>query len=228
MSTRFYLRNVTATINTESPPTPDQSTALPSGSFYAGNEGTTAETRSLSLTKGASQTSITVAGNASTSSASGYVARFSSPHLPAQTIDANTWTLAACYNESNANANAFVVPVVYVWRTANSSYVGAVLDSTAMLGNEWGATQTGQVITFAGSSVALLANDILVLEVWYRKTSQGMSTSYDHILYFDGTTDVTDGQTSDAASYLETPQDLNFSFAPFPPWPPPVRTLLTM
>jgi len=97
-----------------------------------------------------------------------------------------------------------------VWRPSTSSVVGFIYDSDTTLGVEWGTTEDGQVLSPTGSAVTVLAGDVLVISFW-RHAAQGMAVAYTQTLYFDGATDVTDATTTDAASYLETPQVLTFS-----------------
>lgn len=203
MATRFYLRSTTAS------PTPtagEKSTALPVGTAD-GNSGTGFEDLSLSVSKGAAQTSVGRNTLAQTTDQDNYLARFSSPALAAQTFTAQTWTLAVAVDEGNTQANSFTICSVYVWRPSTNSVVGFIYDSHTSLGIEWGSPEDGLVVTFAGAAVTAQAADILVLEFW-RHAIQGMATQYIQTLYYNGATDVTDTTTTDAASYLETPDTI--------------------
>ena len=218
MPTRLFLRNLT------SDPTPtagEKSTALPVGTF-SGNSGT-AETRSLSEAKGAAQTSITLASLSQTAHQDNYLARFSSIPLAAQAIPAQTWTLAVATSEGNAQANSFTIGSIYVWRPSTNAVVGFLYDSDTAVGVEWLATEDGQVLSLTGSAVTAADGDILVLEFW-RHATQGMAAVYTQTIFFEGTTDVTDATTADAASYLESAEVLQFLYTLLSQ-PGPVATL---
>lgn len=205
MPTTLYLRDLTAT----DPPTAgEKSTALPVGTFK-GNSGAGFEDLALRTAKGAAQTSKALSSLSQTAHQDNYIARFTSPALEAQTIAANTWTLAVATAEGNANANSFTIASIYVWRPSTSAVVGFIYDSDTALGSEWGGTEDGQVLSPVGVAVVAVANDVLVLCFW-RHASQAMAAVYTQTLYFEGATDVTDTTTTDAASYLQTPQVLSF------------------
>jgi len=205
--TRLFLRDVTAV----NPPTNgEKSTALPVGVFD-GNSGAGFEDRSLMTTAGGAQVSKSRAALATAAEHDDqYIARFTLDDLAAQTINANTWIVAVATSEANANANSFTILSLYVWRPSTSSVVGFVYDSDTILGIEWEIAEDGQVLSIAGSSVVCAAGDSLVLEFWRHTAGQGMATPYTQTLYFNGTTDVTETTTSDAASYIETPQTLDY------------------
>lgn len=218
MPTRLYLRNLTAA----NPPTAgEKSTALPVGTFQ-GNSGAGFEDLSLSTTKGTSQTSKALNSLGQTTDQDSYIARFTSLGLEAQTIAAATWTAALALSEANTNANSFLVGSLYVWRPGTSSVVGFIYDSHTSLGVEWATTEDGIVVTVSGSSVTCQANDVIVFEVW-RHATQAMGSPYTQTLYFDGTTDVVGSTTTDAASYIENPNNITFITPP-----PPVRRLLML
>jgi len=139
-----------------------------------------------------------------------YLSRFSSQALAAQTISANTWTLAAAVKESDANAESITIASIYVYRPSTSAVVGFVYDSDTALGVEYTTSEDGQVYSLSGSAVTAQNGDILVLEYWVHST-QLLALGYTNTLYFDGTTNVVDSTTTDAASYLKTPQVLTFS-----------------
>lgn len=112
-------------------------------------------------------------------------------------------------SEANAAANSFTIASIYIWRPSTSAVVGFIYDSDTALGVEWATTEDGQVLSPAGASLAVLAGDVLVIEFW-RHATQAMAAVYTQTLFFDGTTDVVDATTADAASYLESPAVLNF------------------
>lgn len=205
MPTRLFLRGGTAA----NPPTAgEKSTALPVGTFK-GNSGAGFEDLRLETAKGAAQTSKVLSSLAQTADQDNYIARFTSPALAAQTLSAETWTLAIAVSEANTNANSFFVGSIYIWRPSTSAVVGFIYDSHTSVGVEWVTTEDGQVLSLAGSAVTTLENDVLVIEIW-RHAVQGMAAAYNQTVYFDGTTDVTDATTTDAASYLEKPTVITF------------------
>lgn len=209
MATRLYLRDLTAS---NPPTTGKKSTANPSGTPGANNATGTLETRSLSLTKGAAQTSIALNSDASTGARTNYLARFTSPPLAAQTLSAETWTTAIAQSEADLNSNKNSVFSLYVWRPSNSSVVGYIYDTNTLRGTEWGATEDGRVVTLVGASLAVLDGDVLVLEFWCGG-SQTVASAYAMTVYFDGTTDVIAGTSSDAGSYLEKPAAITWQAA---------------
>jgi hypothetical protein len=208
MATRLYLRAALAAV---SPTAGEKSTFYPQvGRLTNLNSGTGFEDLSLSTAKGAAQTSKVRATQADNTTAQEcYIARFSSPALAAQTIAANTWSKGIAVQESNSNANQFMAAgVIYVWRPGTSSVVGAVYDASGTYGTEHTTSEDGEVLNISGSSVTTQDGDILVYEHWTTGTIQGHASSYNITVYFDGTTDVVEATTTDAASWLETPQNL--------------------
>lgn len=204
MATRLYLRQVAA----DTPPSVgEKSAALPVGDFKGNSE--TPTLASLKTVKGVGQQGYQLGSSPQTAHQDNYLARFTSPALAAQDITAQTWTLAVAISEANANANSYTICSVYVWRPSTQAVVGYIYDSDTPLGVEWGTTEDGQVLTFSGAAVTTQADDVLVLEFW-RHAVQAMSNAYVQTVWFDGTTDVTDATTSDAASYIETPQTLQW------------------
>jgi hypothetical protein len=202
---KFYLRTAAAS---SYPTAGEKSTALPVGLFN--QLGGTSEQKSLSKSKGASQASLTLPSVTSTAHQDGYIGRFSSPALIAQTIGAGTWTLAVATAESDAKANSYTILSVYVWRPGTSSVVSYVYDSDTALGVEWGTTEDGQVLTFAGAAVTAALNDYLVLEFW-QHAAQAQASTYNQVLYYDGTADVTDATTTNAASFLQAPNAITLT-----------------
>lgn len=206
MATRLYLRNVLAA---GAPTAGKKSVALPVGT--AGLQaGANTQDRSLLVTKGTAQTSIAFTGLGQTAHQDNYLARFASLPLSAQTVTAQTWTFALALNEANAAANSQLAPCVYVWRPGTTSVVGFIVDSDTPIGVEWGASEDGIVATASGAAVTAQFGDVLVLEVWRHAPTQTNTTARIQTVYFDGATDVVDATTADAASYLETPQNLVF------------------
>lgn len=208
MATRLFLRDLTAA----SPPTAgEHSTALPNSSPSNANSGAGFEDRALKTTKGVAQTSKTIDRGVVKAHRDNYVCRFTSDALAAQTISANTWTIALACREDNDQTNAFIIASIYVWRPGTSAVVGFIYDSHTSLGVELNQPgEDGQVVTVSGGSVVAQSGDVLVYECWFHDLSN--TTAINQILrvWFDGTTDVVDSTTTDAASYIETPQNLSF------------------
>ena len=201
MATRLFLRNTTA--NTSGYVGTEKSTALPVGTFDDAGNGA----RDLEETKGSSQTSVTNTSLAQTADQDQYMGKWISDPLTGITqIDANTWTLALAVSENNAAANSFTVASVYVL-TSGDTVRGFIYDSHTSLGVEYTGTEDGQVYSLTGSAVTgVVSTDRLVVEVWIH-AAQSMTVGYINTIFFDGTTDVVDATTTDAASYLETPQN---------------------
>ncbi len=208
MATRLSLRD---SAPTNDPGETERSVALPVGDFqdFAG------AVKSLSTTKGSSDPEASISGSsqAHTDHDDDFFTSFSSEALDAQTITAQTWTIAIVFDEGSLQANSFMVLSVYVFREP-STVVGFIYDSDTALGNEWPSVKAGRVATFSGSAVTAQAGDYIVLEVWRHTAGQGMSMSYTQEMFYDGDTDVTEDGTNLAASYLETPQDLTFTAGP--------------
>ena len=204
--TKFYWRNQAAPA---SPPAGEQSTAYPD----AGADNlscTPVEDRVLSSAAGAVQTSKGCLNNSDQVHDDGYLLRFSSQALAAQTIGSGNWTVRLAAAESNNNANYYMGIVIYVWRTGTGK-VGTISDSNVTLGNEFATSETGRVATFSGSSLDINENDYLVVEVWFHGTP-GMSVQYSGTIYYNGATDPTEGTaTSDAASHVESPSTINYA-----------------
>lgn len=200
MATRLFLRETTANVTGFA--RTEQSSALPVGTL----DDSGGVARDLETTKGAAQTSQANTTRAQTADQDGYFGKFISDPLAVASISANTWTIGLAVQESNTNANAFLILSLYVL-TAADTVRGFIYDSHTSLGVEWTTAEDGQVLTFAGSAVSgIVSTDRLCLEVWHH-AAQGMAASYTVTIYFAGATDVTDTTTTNAASYIETPQD---------------------
>lgn len=195
MATRLFFRETT-NLNTDYPTSGDKSTVLPVGT----DGGDFNQSQDLSLLNAAgAATNLTYSSLAQTAQQSAMIARFTSPRLRAQSVDANTWTVVFTGDESNNAANAFLAVSVYIWRPSNSSVVGFIRDSATTLGVEF--NNSLQTVTFSGSAVTAEAGDILVVEAWNVAT-QSMATSY---------TITFTTSASGTQRYIETPQDLAFT-----------------
>jgi hypothetical protein len=180
--------------------------------------------RTMSPSKGVSQTSLVLSSLANTSSNDYFFAKFVSEPLRGVTsISANTWNYAFAAAENNANANypnggsnLSVPTVAYVWRPSTQTKVGNIVDvvNSGATFSEPAAinTETSEFGTFAGSAVASVQDDdVIVFEYWAR-TTQGTATARNDTFYYDGTTETNNTGTtvSSHASYIETPQALRF------------------
>jgi len=120
----------------------------------------------------------TVSTLANTNPQSGFYGRFSTGPLAAQTIPVQAWGWELSVGETNASANIFWWPVLYVWRPSNNTVVGYIFNATGPVGEEWyinADPKHNQI--FTGASVTAQDGDILVVEVW-GAGSQGAATSY--------------------------------------------------
>src|ERR1041385_1583954 len=68
-----------------------------------------------------------------------YYGKWITPNLAMATVEANTWTVAIAYAESNANANFQAMFVMYVLKTDDTTR-GMIYDSSAALGVEYSLT----------------------------------------------------------------------------------------
>lgn len=196
MATRFYIRETTSPF---APTAGDKSTALPVGTDLGdSNQSLALLTSNFGLPS--VQTDYTVTTSAITTQQSQMMARHTSPKLRAQTISANTWTLAFDASESNGDANAFLAVSFYIWRPSTSAVVGFIRDSATTLGVEFNGTL--QTVTFSGSSVTAAAGDVLTLEAWLVNTAGKANTRT--ITWSIGLV------AANTYTYIETPQDLSF------------------
>lgn len=212
MATRFYLKNDTNTL-TGTFPTSEQ------GAGTADVTWTSANTlRTMNTTIGTFQTNATGV-NASTSQQRHFIRMFASPLIAAQTIAAQTWTFFCGDQEANAAANYWTNIVnVYVWRPSSGTKVGTIIDGSngaAMGGSESTTTETVTTWTFSGSAVTAQDGDVIICEVWAVNTAS-MSTAYTLTVWYHGTVDTgaEDSAIADAASFVETANDVTFYTAP--------------
>lgn len=197
MATRLHFRSMTTGTAGKAltfPTTGDKSTALPVGT----DGGDFNQSQDMTKDNAAAAVGLTYSTLAQTAQQSAMIARFSSSKLRAQTISANTWTVAFTGSVSNANANAFLAVSLYVYRPSTNAVVGFIRDSATTLGTAFAGTL--QTVTFAGSAVTAAAEDFLVLEAWNVAT-QAAGKSY--TVTFNTSVTAT-------PRYVETPQDLSF------------------
>lgn len=208
MATRLYLHDVAPPSD---PGETERSVNLPGTDVF---KDYALGVRSLSTTIGAGpEVSIDGSSTSNTVETAEFFTSFSTETLAAQTITAQTWTIAVAVSAGNTAANSFMLPIVYVFREP-STVVGFITDAHTAIGAAWASTQpTGRVATFSGSSVVTSAGDYLVLEFWRHTDGQGMAMGYTQRMSYDGITDVVEDTTVSAASFLDTPQDLVFGEA---------------
>jgi len=209
-SSQWYFRNT----NAPTGPTAKASTDTDSFPTVPADKNTP---KDANATKGTAQTSVT--GSYSTSTTPLYtLARiFVGPALAAQTLTGSQtgYKVATGTKESSLSMNLYMRTFVYVWRSGSGNVKTIIVPTSCTV--EHGTSEKGCVITATGASgdFSILANDRIVVEIWFdiRNTK---ATAYTATLYYDGTTDPVDGTaTSNAASYFYCPQTLNlYNFAP--------------
>lgn len=206
MATKLYFHDAAPA---DDPGETERSSVLPA---HSDNNDLGIAVKSMDTVIGSSQVGVNGGSISTLNVQDNFFTSFSSPALAAQTITAQTWTVAVEVSEGNAAANSFIVCSLYVFRPSSTSVIGFIYDNDTPIGSEWPAAATqGVVTTFGGSEVTAAADDILVFEFW-RHGEQGMAMVYTQSLDYDGGTDVTQGTgVTDAASFIETPQDINFA-----------------
>lgn len=179
--------------------------------------------RLMDNTIGASEASITLSSINNTSANDYYFTKFVSWGLTGiSAINAGIWRYGFAASESNANANfpvgAANSPVylnVYVWRPSSQTVVGTIIDGNTFSQLAEPASTNSErsmYCLFQGADVASVSDDdVIICEVWFRVT-QGASTAYNDIFYFDGTTETNTVNTvvTTHASYISTWQTLTF------------------
>ena len=208
MATRLFLRELTPT---NDPGETERSTALPSGAADFQDYGIAV--KALRTTKGTSETSVIGSSLAHIDHDDEFFTSFSSEALAAQTINANTWTIAVDVGQGSQFANSTMDVCIYIFREP-STVVGFISNAHVGRGNEWPSSGGGRVVSLSGAPVTCQNGDYLVFEFWRHTATQSMDMAYTQTLFYDGGTDVTEGVDSgDAASFIETPQDLAFQGA---------------
>jgi hypothetical protein len=187
--------------------------------------------RSMTKTKGSSETSFAIvrSGSASTTQTT-YVTKFiSDPLKNVSSISSNTWSSQTTKMENNSNSNyGGLLFCIYVWRPSANSKVGSNIYAFAGCGgfDEPTSINTqrlaiGNFAAGAGSSVSgVQDDDVIICEVYHRKTPDASAT-YTDTTHYDGSTEY-NGQSNqtivtDMAAFIETPQDLEFVTDSEPP-----------
>ena len=213
MPTRLYFHN-----------TQDDTSGLPTAeqSSLTADQSAEAQTinRSMNDTIGSGQTYIRQLSIGTTGTRYYYYTRFVSPPLYQTSIAPNTWTYSFAARSTTGSANFPVSgtdkPVrinVYVWRPSTQTKIGTILDgNTASTVDEGGANvERASTTTFSGSGVSsIVAGDVIIIEIWFI-IAQSFTNQYYDDFFYDGTTvTTTDGTVSNHASFLETPEIINF------------------
>lgn len=170
----------------------------------------------MNTTIGSGQTSVTAVGGSAASNQTIYITRFVSEPIYQTSISANTWSLSVAFQEEStaqnfpvSGNNAALRINCYVWRPGGSK-VGTILDGTTTATADESTSERASNVTFSGSSVTIQNGDVIIIEIW--ATGVTRSTSADMWFYYDGATvTTTDGAVSNHASFLETPENLNFT-----------------
>lgn len=198
--------------------------ANPQPSFGISGADATSVNRSMTKTKGTSQTSFAIVRSATSSATqSSWVGKFiSDPLENIDTIDAEVWSSQTAKMEDSGNSNwAGAFLCLYVWRPSTNAKVGSsIYPATGEGGFAEPSTANtqrlgiGNVTAGTGAQVTGVEDgDVLVLEVFFRKTT-GASSTFTDTWFYDGTTEY-DGQSNqdivtDMAAFIQTPQDLTF------------------
>jgi hypothetical protein len=207
MATQFFLRNRAAP---QFPTSNHKSLVLPAGSVAVSADGGTNEQLLAAVTAGSAQVTIQWNTLGITTQQSAYLARFTTSPLATQTIAANTWTVGLGTKYSTSSASERLAFCLFVWRPGAGTVVGRLYDAVTGLGAAWLTSEAGQVVTFSGSSLAILDGDLLSLELYETHTATSTTVRTANV-YLEGATAPTQGTaTADAAGYLSTPQTLLF------------------
>lgn len=202
--TKLYLHNATPS---NPPTTGEKSTALPAGTFQDGSS----FAKALRSYKGSAAANRGQNALNQTTHQDCFLLRNTSEALAAQTFGSGTWTIGWGSKEASANANAFLVISLYVWRPSNSSVVGYIYDSDTALGAEWttNANPDWQTATFAGSNVTCQKDDVLVLEIWAHQATQAVLGQPSFSFYYAGQEEF-GGSANNIASYISTATNIIF------------------
>jgi hypothetical protein len=185
--------------------------------------------RSMNITKGTLQTSVSKSLALTPALKNFYCTRWVSDPLDSgsTSISANTWTVSVGCSAANISQNAFpgngsapggTQCCLYVWRPSTGTKVGNVFDRQSSTGGTAGSTtsETSNVFTFVGSAVTGTVGDVLIFEFWAVTQSDTSNVSALCTLFFDGTNqeNTANVANSSIASYVSTPQTLTFAIPP--------------
>jgi len=208
MSSKLYFHSSSAAAG----PTASASTDTDSFSSVPSDKNTALE---MLEAKGSSQVSVSGIYNSGSSPLYTLARIWVGPAMAAQTLTGGQsgYAFAMGATESGGNMNLYLRWFAYIWRlgSGNVKTVISPISDDA----EVATSETGYVTAATGASgdYSILADDRLVVELWFdiRNTK---STNYTATGYYEGTTDPVDASAiSDAASYFECPQTLNYPAA---------------
>lgn len=205
MATRLYFHDLANSL-TGTFPTGEQSSAV--ADWFASGSNTL---RTMDKVRGSSQASRSGTSLAQTAAQNVFFGFFCSPPFDvAQNVGGGGQTIAlnVANSESNTAMNlADLRCYVYVWRPSTGAVVGEVRAINA-LGSDIEVTGDGQArvnqgTTATTSTVAALAGDVLICEIWHRHT-QADAVSRTGAIYYDGSTEntVNDSVVTDHAAFL--------------------------
>lgn len=179
----FYLHDAFAT-NTGTMPSGVYTGEVPDGAAISATV-----VRAMDGSVGASQVSVAVADNATTSPQDWIMRTFVSGSLAAQTIAAQQYIITCGLQQSNADSNVQITGTAYVWRPSSATIVGLLFFLQNGTGIS-GTTEQAASFTITSpntSAVTAQSGDILVYELWIRPV-HGSASSYTDTVYYDGTT----------------------------------------
>lgn len=190
--TKLYLRDATTAVSGTLPGTASLDATAPPDVTATG----AATNRTLSATAGSSQTSGALTTLAQTAAQDGWLRRFVSEPLAAQTIGAQSITYSGAHSESN-NASDFLPTVgLYIWRPSDGTKVATLLAVGTLALTEPGNTQTAGSATATSTAGTAVAGDILVLEVWRNSGTQTNATARTNSVFYDGTTEASNSNVA--------------------------------
>ena len=211
---RFYLHNTVSPVEATLPASGVSGSATTPTVIGSGG----GVNRLMDATIGLSQTSLTLATNATTSAQSGLIGRWVSTPLQACFLWSNAAgfiiTRRAAALESNTNSNFLLTQSLYVWRPSTGARVGSeiLIPGTSGTSTVNVTTETDFSLSATTSNnVTILDGDVLILELWRSSNSQVMGTSYNNQVFYDGTTE---GSASSNAAFINLMQALPMQFAP--------------
>lgn len=221
MATSLYFHIALNPAATGTFPSTEQSSATANESPFDAQS----VNRYMNTTVGTGQTSLQSSASFFTNGDKVYITKFVSDPLTSNTsIAANTWTYGAGFSDVSlggafpaGNSSGAVFPsTMYVWRPSTGAKVGNIFDGNSATATGYGAASSERAVkvTFTGSAVSALANDVLIFEAW-GLSSTASTQQYNY--FFDGTnTSITDATSSNnnIASNISTPQTLTFTSPP--------------
>ena len=168
--------------------------------------------KDMTAAKGSAQVSVTGNYNNAGVAKKTFCRIFVGPALAAQTLTGGqaNYKVGVAIKESNALMNLVHRTFVYVWRSGSGN-VKTIIVPTEHI--EHTTAELGCLVTATGAAgdFSILANDRIIVELWWNLNNTKTS-AYDATDYYEGATDVIDATaTSDAAGYFECPQTLDLA-----------------